>query len=142
MKTCTSFGTRVGTQIRDFLACYFGGARSKAFATLRNMSKLHSDVPKLLRISSANFEFFDFFFFFCLLFWLEILTAKVFYRNIEAIWASSFKIRAKIEVSVRLTLQTSTFGYVLSNMSRDMFLQYLCEKRISSLRCVIVHELS
>ena len=28
---------------------YFGGARSKGFALLRNTSKLHSDFPKLLR---------------------------------------------------------------------------------------------
>ena len=27
---------------------YFGGARSKGFATLRNVSKLHPEVPKLL----------------------------------------------------------------------------------------------
>ena len=55
-----------------------------------------------------------------LLFWLEILTAKVFYRKhwikiqnwkLNQIWASSFKIWAKIEIqepfSVRLTEQTS-----------------------------------
>ena len=29
-------------------ACYFGVARSKGFALLRNVLKLHLDVPKLL----------------------------------------------------------------------------------------------
>ena len=56
-----------------------------------------------------------------LLFWLEILTTKVFYRKhcSEAIWASSFKIRANTEIqeqfSVRLTSQTS-----LLDMSGDV----------------------
>ena len=50
-------------------------------------------------------------------YWLQ----KYFPENIEAIWASSFKIRAKIEIqehfSVHLTSQTSLC------MSRDMVLQ-------------------
>ena len=55
----------------------------------------------------------------------EILTAEeLSKKNIEAIWASSFKIRAKIEIQehflVHLTSQTSLC------MSRDMVLQIVC----------------
>ena len=49
MKLCTSFGTRLGTQVRDFSAYYLGGAPSKGFKTLRNVSRLLPNVPKLLR---------------------------------------------------------------------------------------------
>ena len=56
MKLCTSFGTRLGTQVRDFSAYYLGGARSKGFKTLRNVCKIAS---KLVR---DIFEFFDLFF--------------------------------------------------------------------------------
>ena len=48
MKLCTSFGTRLGTQVCDFSARYLGGARSIGFATLRNVSKMLPNVPKLL----------------------------------------------------------------------------------------------
>ena len=50
MKLCTSFGTRLGTQVRDFSACYFGGARSKGFVTRKNVSKLHSDVTQRRKV--------------------------------------------------------------------------------------------
>ena len=58
MKLCTCFGKRLGTQGRDFSACYLGGTRNKGFATLRNISKLFPNAPKLLRnqfqISSSS----------------------------------------------------------------------------------------
>ena len=66
-----------------------------------------------IRISRCCFRmsrrFFDIFEFFDLFLFLFIILAKVFYRKhqLKAIWAGSFKIRAKIESSVRLTLQTS-----------------------------------
>ena len=49
MKLCTCFGKRLGTQGRDFPACYLGGTGSKSFARLRNISKLFSNAPKLPR---------------------------------------------------------------------------------------------
>ena len=56
--------------------------------------------------------------------WQKYWLQKYFPENIEAIWASSFKIRAKIEIqehfSVHLTSQTSLC------MSRDMVLQSVC----------------
>ena len=57
-----------------------------------------------IRMSRSCFHIFEFFdlFLFLLLFWLKYFT-----ENIDAIWVSSFKIRAKFEISVRLTLQTS-----------------------------------
>ena len=74
------FGTRLGTQVHDFSACYFGGARSKGFATLSNVSKVFPNVSKLLRnqfqISSSPLIYSYSYLFF----WLEILT-KVFDRK-------------------------------------------------------------
>ena len=66
-------------------------------------------------------DFFFFFFFACFGRQEMILARNIDCRNIEAIWASSFKIRAKIEIqehfSVHLTSQTSLW------MSCDMVLQ-------------------
>ena len=35
-----TFGTQLGTQVRDFSACYFGGARSKGFPMLRKKNDI------------------------------------------------------------------------------------------------------
>ena len=90
--------------------------------TWMNVSKFHSDVPKLLPNIPTFLRYLRVLWFiltyFYLLFWLKNFT-----ENIEAIWASSFKIRTKI----------------LFNMS---FLQYVCEIHISTLCCDFVHELS
>ena len=100
-------------QVRDFSACYFGGERNKGFATLKNVSTLLPNVPKLLRnqfeISSSSLIYSYSY----LLLWLEIYIdcKSVLQENIEAKWASSFKVRAKNEIqeqfSGRLTSQTS-----------------------------------
>ena len=61
MKLCTCFGKRLGTQGRDFSACYLGGTGSKSFARLRNISKLFPNAPKLrgnyFQISSSSLIF-------------------------------------------------------------------------------------
>ena len=58
---------------------YFGGGRSKGFATLRNVSKLLPNVPiaSCFGISWSSLIYS----YSLLLFWLEISTAKVFYRK-------------------------------------------------------------
>ena len=89
-------------------------------STWMNVSKFHSDVPKLLPNVPTFLRYLRVLWFILtyvyLLFWLKYFT-----ENIEAIWASSFKIRTKI----------------LFNMS---FLQ--CEIHIATLCCDFVHELS
>ena len=99
---------------------YFGGALSKGFATLRNVSKLHPNVPKLLR---NYFEFFDLFLVLFILlvkekYWLQ----KYFTENIDAIWASSFQLRAKIEIQEQFSVRLSLRRRVCF-MPRDMFPQ-------------------
>ena len=55
------FREKIGTQGRDFSACYLGGTGSKSFARLRNMSKFFPKAPKLprnyLQISSSSLIF-------------------------------------------------------------------------------------
>ena len=53
----------------------------QGFATLRNVFKLHSDVPKSLRNYFEIFSSSLIYSYSYLLFWLQILTAKVFYRK-------------------------------------------------------------
>ena len=75
---------------------------------------------------------------FYLLFWIKYFT-----ENIEAIWASSFKIRAKIEISVRLTLQTSLVMSCLmcraisfsNTFARYVFLVYVAMLCMNYPRC-------
>ena len=60
MKLCTCFGKRLGTQGRDFLACYLGGTGSKSFARLKNISKLSPNASEVTtELFPAIFEFFD-----------------------------------------------------------------------------------
>ena len=42
----------------DHRACYFGGARSKGFATLRNVSKL-TFIDKIGQVKSVGFRFYS-----------------------------------------------------------------------------------
>ena len=93
--------------------------------TFRNLFSLQIEALKHFNVSNLSpfvgfdyersrdiFEFFDLFLvLFIILATEKYWQQKHFAENIEAIWASSFKIRAKIEIqeqfSVRLTSQTS-----------------------------------
>ena len=125
MKSCTSFGARLGMHVRDFLACYFGRVWGKAFMTLRNVSSWFQMSRSCFGISSRYLRVLWFILIFIYYsgwkYWLQ----KYFTENIEAIRASNFKIRAKSrykseQFSVRLTSQTSL---LISGMSSHKFLQ-------------------
>ena len=123
MKLCTNFGTRLGMQGCDLSACHFGGARKKGFATLRNVLKLLPNDRSCFGISSRYLR----------VLWSVLIliyySGQIYWpkryltENIEAVWVSSFKIRAKIEMqeqfSVRLTFHTSL--HMSSYVSRDIY---------------------
>ena len=76
MKLCTCFGKRLGTQGRDFSDCYLGGTGSKSSrgsgifqSCFRMPRSYHGIISRYLRVP------------WYILFWLEIMNAKVFYRK-------------------------------------------------------------